>query len=116
MLSEPDHSLTLQAGAGYRHQSFEIGGTESSPTVDFGVKHMWILSDWLRMRNAFTFSPAINDFAAYLARHDSSIEMPIGTGPWSLRFGLRNDYNSQPDAGRRNLDTEYYSRLLMNFH
>ena len=109
-----EHSLELRAGFGYRHESFLDGGTEQSPTLDFGLAHNWQFTTWGRIKNNLTFAPAISDFGDYLITHDSGIEIPLGLSDyWQLRLGLRHDYKSLPAAGRQSLDTSYYSRLQL---
>jgi hypothetical protein len=70
---------------------------------------------WLTMNNALTYTPAFDDFADYLFVHDSSLELPVGASKWVLRLGVRNDYKSKPAPDREELDTAYYTRLLMRF-
>ncbi|MBT8446314.1 MAG: DUF481 domain-containing protein, partial [Gammaproteobacteria bacterium] len=108
--------LKLMGGFGYRYQSFDDGSTQSSPTLEFGFDHWYRFLPWLDMNNRVTFAPAINDFADYLATHDSGFVLPIGnTERWKLRLGVRNDYNSMPSPGRKNLDSNYYARMLLDF-
>ena len=112
----PEHSLELRSGLGYRHESFNDGTTEQSPTLDFGLAHDWQFASWGRMTNNLTYTPAINDFGDYLITHDSGIDIPLGfSDHWQLRFGLQNDYKSLPAEGRENLDTSYYSRIQLNW-
>jgi putative salt-induced outer membrane protein YdiY len=112
----PEHSLELRAGLGYRHESFNDGSTEQSPTLDFGLTHDWQFVSWARMKNSLTYTPAIDDFGDYLITHDSGIEIPLGLSDyWQLRIGLRNDYKSLPATNRDNLDTSYYSRLQVGW-
>jgi len=113
---EPEHSLELRSGLGYRHENFNDGTTEQSPTLDFGLAHDWQFASWGRMTNHVTYTPAIADFTDYLITHDSGIEIPLGFSDyWQLRLGLRHKYKSIPVDDREHLDTSYYSRLQMNW-
>ncbi len=114
VFNTPEHSLELRTGLGYRHESFNDGTTEQSPTLDFGLAHFWQFASWGQMKNTLTYTPAISDFGDYLLTHDSGIEIPLGFSDyWQLRLGLRHDYKSIPAAGRDSLDTSYYSRLQL---
>lgn len=116
VLNTPEHSLELRSGLGYRHESFNDGTTEQSPTLDFGLAHQWQFARWGEMKNNLTYTPAITDFADYLIRHDSSLEIPLAFSEyWQLRFGLQHDYKSIPASGRKGLDTRYYSRLQLSW-
>ena len=107
--------LELRSGLGYRHESFNDGTTEQSPTLDFGLAHDWQFASWGRMTNNLTYTPAISDFGDYIITHDSGIDIALGFSDyWQLRFGLQNDYKSLPAEGRDNLDTSYYSRIQLN--
>lgn len=112
----PEHSLELRSGVGYRHENFNDGTTEQSPTLDFGLAHDWEFASWGRMTNHLTYTPAITDFDDYLITHDSGIEIPLGFSDyWQLRLGLRHKYKSMPVDDRKHLDTSYYSRLQLNW-
>jgi len=108
-------TLKFFTGLGFRHESFESGEDESTPALDFGLNHRWVMKPWLSMTNALTYTPSTDDFSDYLFVHDSGIEMPVGGGRWLLRLGVRNDYKSEPAPDREELDTTYYSRLFLRF-
>ena len=110
-----DHSLQLQTGLGYRHESFDDGSKEDTPTIDIGIDHMWQIKSWLNMNNSLSYVPSITAFSDFLFVQDSALSMPLGSSRWSLRLGLKNSYKNEPAPGRKKLDTTYYSRLLLNF-
>jgi putative salt-induced outer membrane protein YdiY len=112
--------LKFFAGLGYRAEAFDDGTNENSPTFDAGLNHRWKVTPWFELKNDVTYTPAIDDFGDYLLVQDSALEMPIGTEAsvtrsWILRVGVRNDYKSEPAPDRDELDTTYYTRLLMRF-
>lgn len=109
------HALQLLGGAGYRHESFQNDSSDGAVMLDLGLKHRLTLRTWLVMTNTLTYTPQFEDFSDYLLVHDSALELPVGTGPWTLRLGIRNDYKSEPATGRKKLDTAHYSRLMMRF-
>jgi len=116
VFNEETHSLELRSGLGYRYESFNDGSHETSPTLDFGVAHVWEFAEWAKMTNHLTYAPAIGDPRDYLLTHDSGINIPIGfSNYWNLRFGLRNDYKSIPADDREKLDTSYYSRIQLKW-
>ena len=116
VFKQEDHALELRSGLGYRHESFNDGSTESSPTLDFGLEHYWKFISWGEMTNKLTYQPSIDDFNDYLLTHDSGIDIPLGLSDyWNIRFGLRNDYKSLPVDDRESLDTSYYSRLQLKW-
>ncbi|MCX7064310.1 MAG: DUF481 domain-containing protein [Proteobacteria bacterium] len=115
-INTTERTLRFWLGLGYRNESFDNNiDSNSSVTTDSGVSHHWLLKPWLTLDNSVSYAPAIDDFGSYLLTHDSAFEMPVGASRWSLRLGLHNDYNSEPAPGRDELDTTYYSRLLLRF-
>lgn len=122
ILNETNHSLEIRTGVGYRHETFLDETIDNSPTLDFGLNHEWTfkpfpkINPWLEMSNLLSFTPSIKDFHDYLMMQDSGINMPIGNSKLKMRLGVKNNYNSQPVPGREELDTTYYSRLLLDFN
>ena len=115
-INSDTRTLRLWLGLGYRNEEYDSGiESNSSATLDSGISNHWLLKPWLVLDNSLTYAPAMDDFGSYLLTHDSAFEMPVGASRWSLRLGLHNDYNSQPAPGRDELDTTYYSRLLLRF-
>lgn len=115
-INSDTRTLRLWLGLGYRNEDYDNGiESSSSATLDSGISHHWLLKPWLVLDNSLSYAPALDDFGSYLLIHDTAFEMPVGAGRWSLRLGLHNDYNSRPAPGRDELDTTYYSRLLLRF-
>ena len=115
LIQKPRFNLQLQSGLGFRHESFEDGSNQNSPTLDIRLLNEWRVNSWMDMTNTLTYTPSLSDLADYLLVQDSGINMPIGASRWSLRLGLKNNYKSEPAEGFKKLDTTYYTRLLMNF-
>ena len=115
VFNQPDHSLQIQTGLGYRHETFTDDTSDGTPTLDLGLKHALTVTSWLHMTNTLSFVPSLTDFGDYLLLQDSGLNMPIGDSDLSLRVGIKNNYNDPPVAGREQLDTIYYSRLLFRF-
>lgn len=116
VLTLPIHSLSLRSGLGYRYEKFDDGRVESAPTLDLGLKHEWQFVDWARMKNHLTYAPTLEQFSHYLFTHESNLEIPLGTTDlFLLEMGIRNQYQSQPAPGRKNLDTRYHSTLKLKW-
>ena len=115
VFNRPNHSLQALMGLGYRHESYLDDTSDNTPTLNLGMKHALIVSTWLQMTNTLSFTPSVSDLDDYLLVQDYGINMPIGDSDLSLRLGIKNNYNSQPEAGLEKLDTIYYSRLLFRF-
>jgi hypothetical protein len=55
--------------------------------------------------NRLSYVPTFEDFANFVATHESSLELPLLSTQWKLRLGVANDYNSEPGRGVKKLDT-----------
>ena len=114
-LNDPGHTLVGRAGLSYRYDSYS-DYSEDSIGLDFGLDHMWKFTSWACMTNSLTYTPSIEDFASYIAHHDSGIEMPLGASDnWKIRVGISHEYNSDPAPGRDSLDTRYYIKLILDW-
>lgn len=115
-IDEDKWQLTLRGGLSYRYETYADATTDdlSSAGLDFGLYNEY---EWetVKMRNYLTFVPSFDDFADFRATHDTHVEMPIASGPWKLRLGVSNDYRSEPPAGLKEMDTTWYTRLVLNW-
>ena len=113
-LNSDTQMLKLFSGIGYRHEDYKSDvDSDNSTTLDFGLNHRWVVKPWLTMLNNLTYEPAIDDFSNYRLTQDSALELPIGASRWLIRLGVSNDYNSDPAPGFDDLDTTYYTRVLI---
>lgn len=109
-------TLQLRSGLGHRYTGYNNNDeSESSATLDFGLAHTYKHKQIFTMDNNLSFVPSLSDAANYTIKHDSGINFPIGSGQqWSIRMGLKNDYESQPSADKK-LDTTYYTRMIYSW-
>lgn len=116
LINKDNQSLIARSGLGYRYTSFtDNTEDESSATLDFGLAHTYRYNEIFRMENDLTYVPAIDDFGNYRVVHDSGIVVPVGSSEnWKLRFGIRNEYLSEP-AAEEKLDTSYYTRMIYSW-
>lgn len=109
------HQLTSRLGLGYRFESYGSGAENKGAVLSTGLNNTVKFGDRLSLVTDLQFLPAIDDFADYRFVHDSAFEIPLTGDFWKLRLGLNNQYNSRPQAGREELDTTYYTRLVLNW-
>ena len=116
-INKREQILVGRSGIGYRYTGYDDTRTEdeSSATIDFGLAHMYLFGDFARMQNEITLVPAIDDFSVFRVVHDSGLEVPVGDGRnWKLRFGIRNEYDSEPATDKK-LDTSYYTKMVYSW-
>jgi len=106
--------LAYRGGLSFRFESFEDGQTVNSPGLDLSLIHRETFS-WGVLDNSLTYLPVFEDFGTFRVIHDSGLELPLSAEGWRLRMGVRNNFNSEPQPGKTELDTTYYTRLLLNW-
>jgi putative salt-induced outer membrane protein YdiY len=114
LIREPKHELTFRTGLAYRYESYEYGEDISTPALDLGLIHSYTAKNW-RIGNKLTFMPSLEDFANYRIQHDSFFEVPLSSTQWKVRLGIANDYVSEPQPGKKKLDTTYYTKFLLSW-
>ena len=115
VIRRDDQKLEFRGGFAYRYESFQDGSNVESPGIDLALIHFKDLG-WGSLNNLLTYNPSFEDFGNYRVFHESSLDLPVGSGEfWKLRIGLSNDYNSQPIAGLKEMDTTYFTRLLLSW-
>jgi putative salt-induced outer membrane protein YdiY len=110
--------LEGNAGIGYRYDDYLAAGSGSEDFVglDLGLNLAWQFADWGKLVSSVTYQPTFDDFGLYLFKHESGIDVPLGTSDkWVMRFGLKNDYNSAADSGNEKLDSTWFARLILNW-
>ncbi len=116
VIKKDNQSLTLRGGLSFRYETYGDALTEDlqSAGMDFGLSHTY---DWenAKMRNSLTYVPAFDDFGDFRATHDTHIELPLKSSAWRVRLGVSNDYRSVPPAGLEELDTTWYTRLVLSW-
>jgi hypothetical protein len=108
-------SLVGRLGAGYRFESYPVGPNNNGAVAAAGLSYSYTLNKYASLVTDLRYLPAFKDFADYRFLHESAIEVPLAADFWKLRIGVANDYNSRPPGGRDNLDTTYYTRMLLKW-
>lgn len=115
VIRRDDQQLEFRAGLAYRFENFSDGTEVESPGLDFALIHFKDLG-WGGLNNHLTYNPSFEDFGNFRIFHESSLELPLGTGDfWKLRLGIANEYNSDPVPGLEEMDTTYFTRLLLSW-
>lgn len=132
-------------GAGYEHETFEKrpaplpepsnfeealrqalirsredpndATSEDEAVVELGYSYRQDFWKNYRFKHGLTYYPAISDPGSeYRLAADTSLEFPLGKDPdWTLRTGVRHEYDSNPREEIDRLDTTYYLNLGYNW-
>jgi putative salt-induced outer membrane protein YdiY len=116
VIKEAKQTLTTRAGFSFRYEGYRNPLTDDvkSAGLDFGLAHEYTMETG-KLVNRLSFVPTFEDFGNYRLTHESFYEIPLVAPSWKLRLGVSNDYNSQPGAGIERLDTNYFTRLVLNW-
>lgn len=109
--------LALNFGVSYRHETY-VDNTDPSSNVglDLGLNHFFGIERRFELHNELSIVPSAEDLSNYLISQESYLDMPINSlRNWKLRFGLENDYNSQPTGERKALDSRYYTSFVADW-
>lgn len=116
VIKRETQQLEFRGGLSYRFENYGPGEDFDSAGLDLGVIHTYTLP-WGKLRNSLTVTPAFDDFSNYVLIHDSSLELPLAGADshWRMRFGIRNDYTSEPPPGLVQHDWTYYSQIALTW-
>ena len=116
LVNKKKQTVIFRSGLGYRYTSYgNDDSNESSPTIDFGLKHLYTFTNNINLENSFSYVPSSEDFGLYTIVHDSGIEIPVNNGSdWNIRIGMKNEYESEP-ATSKQLDTSYYTKVILSW-
>lgn len=116
-LNDNRKTLALNAGLNYRHEVYADQTPDSSNIgLDLGIEHFFGMNRRFELHNQLSVVPSMEDMTNYLISQDSYIDVPLNASRrWKVRFGLENDYNSQPTGGRAALDSRYYSSFVADW-
>ena len=124
-ITEDRLSLEGSGGISYRYESYrdldpddEIPAPEDDgfPGLDLGLDLGWQFADWGELSTSLAYLPSFDDFGDFLLIHESGVNIPLDTADnWILRIGLSHKYNSEPGPGLEELDTTYFTRLILSW-
>lgn len=112
--------LNIRGGVGYRFEEYSDFSTPireqlNAASLDFGLEHKETLT-WGTLVNRIKFTPTIEDFGSFRLYQDTALDLPLKADQYSVRLGFANDYDSDADlSGKKELDTTYYIRLVLNW-
>lgn len=122
--------LEGRSGLSYRYESYDKVPVDQDATpvvyytpdsegyvgMDFGLDVYWKFANWGDLQSKWTYTPAFEDFNQYIVQQDTSVNIPLAiSDQWKLGIGVSNTYNSQPEGDKENLDTTYFTRLILNW-
>jgi putative salt-induced outer membrane protein YdiY len=113
-VQEEIREFKTRVGAGYRHESYDDGGSRNDPILDLGYDYRRQLAKWAEFTHGLTYSPNVEDFGEYRVVTDANLIFPIGTEDiWKFKVGVKKEYNSNPASGRDRLDSTFYSNIVL---
>ncbi|MGF1452281.1 MAG: YdiY family protein [Opitutales bacterium] len=106
--------LRFRSGLAYRFESYSSGRTESFPGLDANARHEYNF-DWATLLTNLGFILSLTDTSQYILTHSTEIDFDIFEGDrWAIRAGVENEYNGSPEPGNENLDTTYFTSIVLS--
>lgn len=95
----------------------QLSRTEDSAVVELGYTFRKDVKENFRFKHGLTYYPSLDDPGSeYRLAADTAFEFPLGKEPdWTLRTGLRHEYDAMPQDDIDKLDTTYYLNLGYNW-
>ncbi len=114
--NEEHNKLRGRLGVFYRNESYNSDkDDESTYGLDLGLRFDYQLPNNFAWYTDVTYTPSVESIDEYRITHESALVLPIGETDWSLKFGIRNEYNSEAPDDKDELDNTYFSILEVNF-
>jgi hypothetical protein len=98
-------------------QDTSVTTTTDEVVAEAGYSYQQDIKKNFRFKNGITYYPSVDDpFGQYRVTADTALEFPVGTTPeWTVRTGVRNEFDARPQADVDKLDTTYYLNLGYNW-
>lgn len=113
LIRNPRQDLKIRGGLAYEHEEFGDGTSDDKPLAEAGYDYRLDVRQWLRFNSTMTYFVDPTEVDDWRAVAENVAELPLGgVSPWRLRFGVRNELDSDPLPDIESLDTTYYLSLV----
>ncbi len=108
--------LRLRCGGFVSSERFQGQSVSNPAGLDLGFYGYYIFDNAWRVVSDIGYKLDANDFDNYDGYHESYLEIPLDKERmWSLRLGLRHEYDNMVPEDINKLETRYYLRLSMGW-
>lgn len=111
LLNKKTHKLSLRSGLGYQYESYSNDNSEGSAVGDLGLNWYYDHQGYFQISTDLSAIPNFSNTEDFQIYHDTGINFPFKDKSWSIRLGVSNVYDNEPEPGSEELDTTYYTRL-----
>ncbi len=116
LIREKETELKVRGGLGFQAESFTNGTNTEEVIAELGVDFKKEIAPWLLFTHSTTVHPSLEEFGDFRATMENAGEIPLTKDEkWKLRLGIRNQYDSDPNAGAKSLDTFYFANIGIDF-
>lgn len=117
LIRNPRQELKIRGGLAYQHEEFGDGTSDDKPLAEAGYDYRLDIRQWFRFNSTLTYFVDPTNVDDWRAVAENAAEVPITpTQGWKLRFGVRNELDSDPLPDIESLDTTYYMGLVYNWN
>ncbi len=117
LIRNPRQDLKIRGGLAYQHEEFGDGSSDDKPLAEAGYDYRLDIKQWLRFNSTATYFVDPTNVDDWRATAENAAEVPItAVKGWKLRFGVRNELDSDPLPDIESLDTTYYLALVYSWN
>lgn len=118
LIQSEKQDLKLRFGAGYQVEAFKTSPTQEEAILSLGYDYRIQLNGRLLFTHALTYMPSVEDpIKDFRIMSEAALDIPVTENKeWSVRIGVRNQYDRIPVVGNEKLDTFYSISLGYNFN
>lgn len=112
-----EQDLKPRIGLGYQVEAFMDAPNADEAIFALGYDYRWKINGWMLLTHAFTYQPDLSKPADdFRVLSEANLDVAVADGsPWSVKLGVRNQYDSEPVDANEKLDTFYTVSLGYNF-
>ncbi|GER06170.1 hypothetical protein GCM10007972_08980 [Iodidimonas muriae] len=116
-IQEEKQQLKARFGIGYQVEAFQNAPNEEEAILSLGYEYRIQLNGRLLFTHDLIYLPSFNDpVDDFRVESNAALDIPVTESKaWSVRIGVRNQYDNTPVSGNEKLDTFYTLSLGYNF-
>lgn len=117
LLRTKTQELKPRLGLGYQVEAFMDDDNRDEAILSLGYDYRWKINGRMLLTHALTWQPDLSQpIDDYRVLSDANLDIAVSDdSAWSVKIGVRNQYDSEPVAGNEKLDTFYTFSLGYTF-
>lgn len=111
---DPKKALAVEAGVSYSLEDHKTGNDKYWVTARLAADYRYRFTDGILFTNNLVLYPSLENFSDHNLRNEAAITTALGWG-WSLKLANILEYDSRPEAGIKDTDSDFILGLAYAF-